>query len=80
MYLRPHDLLVMTAVGLAPPPQLTLRQRERRGPVAPPRRRRGSALRRLLGRVLLRAGIRLLRSARRTGAELQQPAFREALS
>lgn len=67
MYLRPHDLLVMTAVGLTPtahtvnpyptPTSEVVRQQRRR--------RRAAALRRLLGRMLLRAGVRLLRSARR---------------
>lgn len=67
MYLSPHDLLVMTAAGLAPPRQPDL-HRDRPTPtgaaVRRRPRRRSAALRRKLGRLLLRAGVRLLRSAR----------------
>lgn len=76
MYLRPHDLLVMTAVGLTPPSQLDY-HRDRPVPTsAAVRRRPGrltAALRRRVGRLLLRAGIRLLRSARAAGGSLPRP-------
>lgn len=70
MYLTPHDLLVMTAAGLTPPRQLDFHG-DRPAPHAKALRRRPrrqtAALRRKLGRLLLRAGIRLLRSARSAG-------------
>lgn len=67
MYLSPHDLLVMTAAGLAPPRQLDFhpdRPTPTGAAVRRRPRRRTAALRRKLGHLLLRAGVRLLRSTR----------------
>lgn len=71
MYLAPHDLLVMTAAGLSPhqlPRGVPAHLRPGEVAVRPSPRRRRAALRRLLARMLLHGGLRLLRSARHAEA------------